>query len=182
MKRAHLKFLIASLATLYAMLAYFTLHPRVSDAYHEYYISKKSDISPKEIDFIQNLTPNTAYNHTSKDIGFKKGWSHPEENHRWSNEQNSSIIFKIENPEKFEGLLKLQISTLGQQNVTLFFNEAHIYTGTMDATEKNIDILLGKQLLKSGINVLSFHFPDARQPNNGDPRFLAMAMKSLQLL
>ncbi len=179
MREKCLKILIGVFCFFYLVLVYFVFNPNVSKAYHDYYISKISSLSPKELDLMMNLIPQKKYIHTSKDLGFI-GWSHPETNHRWSDGPNSSIAFKIDDWQKLDGLLNLDCVALGRQNVSIFINDINIGHKIIEG-ELIFNITFNRALLRNGLNTLAFNFPDAHPPENGDQRILALALKSFQI-
>jgi hypothetical protein len=108
-------------------------------------------------------------------------WYASESTHRWSSGNLSSIAFKIDTTQKFEGVLALNVATLGKQKITMSINGNEIYSGVVEATDKTLDVPFDKTLLRDGTNTLAFELPDARQPGNGDQRILALALKSFQI-
>lgn len=112
---------------------------------------------------------------------FSEGWSVSESTHRWSNGNLSRLVFIIDDPEKFEGLLKLQVGTLGKQKITISVNDTDIFSEKVESWDQSLDVYFDKKLLINGKNILEFQLPDARLPGNGDLRILALALKSFQL-
>jgi len=118
--------------------------------------------------------------HKSNDVIYL-GWSGAEPTHRWSDGNLSRIIFKLDTPQNFKGILKLHVGTLGEQKITMSINGAQIYSEVLEGSDKILEVLFNKSLLRDGMNTLAFDLPDARQPGNGDPRILALALKSFQI-
>ena len=112
-------------------------------------------------------------------------WHPPESTHRWSDGKLSSIVFKVDSPHQVEGVLKLHMGILGGQKITISLNGTKIYSGMVKSFEwdKFLEVPFDKTLLRNGddTNTLTFDTPDARQPGNGDPRTLAVALKSFQI-
>lgn len=110
-------------------------------------------------------------------------WYASESTHRWSSGNLSSIAFKIDTTQKFEGILKLHVGTLGKQEITISINGTEIYSGVVDASEGILNVPFDKTLLRDGdgTNTLAFELPDARKPGNADQRILALALKSFQI-
>jgi len=126
------------------------------------------------------ISPGETFDHKSNSFIYL-GWSDPEPRHRWSDAKSSRIIFKIVHFEKFEGVLRLNFGTLGKQKITILMNGSEIYSDVINASDRIIEIPFKKTLLSNGMNTIEFDLPDARQPGNGDPRTLALALKSLQI-
>ena len=77
--------------------------------------------------------------------------------------------------------MNLNFSTFGKQSVSIFLNGNEIFAKDIDIWDGNMTIEFPSALIKNGNNLLEFHFPDARQPGNGDNRLLALAIKSFQI-
>ncbi len=109
------------------------------------------------------------------------GWSHPESKHRWSLNRSSSIQFKHDN-QKLNGFLNLQIGTLGEQEIKFSLNGHYQGSQIVNSWDSNLTFKFDTNLLnKDTINQIEFEFPNARKPNNGDQRILAMALKSFSI-
>ena len=143
----------------------------------------------QELELIKNQSKNLkainlgeVIDHNSNALIYL-GWSSAEPTHRWSVGKASRLVFKVDAHQKFEGVLKLRVGTLGSQKITISLNETQIYSGVVDAGDKVLDIPINRTLLVSGedTNTLAFELPDARLPGNGDPRILALALKSFQI-
>lgn len=128
------------------------------------------------------ISPSEVIDHNSNALIYL-GWSGAEPAHRWSDGKLSRLVFKTDVSKKFEGILNLHVGTLGKQEITISINGTEIYSGSVDAWDRNLDVPFDKTLLRDGdgTNILTFDLPDAREPGNGDPRVLALALKSFQI-
>jgi hypothetical protein len=129
---------------------------------------------------LQAISPGEVIDHNSNALIYL-GWSGAEPTHRWSDGKLSRMVFKVDATQKFEGILKLHVGTLGEQKITMSINGTGIYSGVVEAWDKTLDVPFDKTLLRDGTNTLAFELPDARQPGSGDQRILALALKSFQI-
>lgn len=111
------------------------------------------------------------------------GWSHPEKDHMWSLNKKSKIIFSaIKQYQNLQGLLSLHIGTLGEQKIKVTINDKYIGSQKVNGWNKDIQFKFDPEILnKNQVNIIKFEFPNAHKPNNGDPRVLAMALKSFMI-
>ncbi len=124
------------------------------------------------------IHPNTNIGFNSTDVLYA-GWSYPEKNHRWSSGKSSIIKFKLKNIDKVYGDLLLHIATLDQQKIKLTINNHYIGSRAVNSSDANIIFTFDPKILNTdSINIIKFEFPNAHKANNGDPRILAMALKS----
>lgn len=128
-----------------------------------------------------SIRPGIVYDHKSHGLLWQKGWSGPEKEFRWSDGDNAVIEFKAsaENATRCRGI-RLRLNTLGAQNISISFNERRVFDGMLNGL--NQELLLQPVYFHDGINYLVFSLPDARQPGNGDPRRLAVAIKELEIM
>ena len=134
---------------------------------------------------LQPISSGDLINHQSSTIAFL-GWRYAEPTHRWSDGELSRIVFKIDAPHQFEGILKLHMSILGGQKITISLNETNIYSGEvvkLTEWDKLLEVPFDKTLLRDGddTNTLAFVTPDARQLVKSDPRTISLALKSFQI-
>lgn len=109
------------------------------------------------------------------------GWSHPEKNFRWSLNGDAKIYFKT-NPDNLIGKLKLNINTLGKQEITVKINQHELGKKIVNGKNKTINFSFDPTILnKDKINTIKFEFSNAHMPNNKDKRALAIALKSFIL-
>ncbi len=123
-----------------------------------------------------------------KRISFKSsevifsGWSIKEKSYRWSLDKESRIIFSAIHNNKAQGLLSLNISTLGEQEIKVTINDKYIGSQTINGWNKDIQFKFNPEILnKDQVNIILFEFPNARKPDNGDKRVLAMAIRSFMI-
>ncbi len=129
---------------------------------------------------LRGIIPSEVIGHNSRALIYQN-WSSAELTHRWSNGKSPRLVFKIDDYQKYEGILKLKIDTLGEQKITILVNGTKIYSDAIDARDKILDVPFDKTQLRNGVNTLAFELPNARQPGNGDQRVLALALKSFQI-
>jgi len=151
---------------------------------HNYGILLRKD-DPSKIGQIAlhmgKIRPGVEYPHNTNEVLFA-GWSPPEDQHRWSSGLDSKILFNVDfNEKNIKGEVVLNFSTLGKQKIIFSLNGKKIYSNLFDGEKKDFSIPFRSSDLVNGINRLDFNFPDARQPGNGDPRILALALKSFQI-
>jgi hypothetical protein len=117
---------------------------------------------------------NFPTNHRSTQIDWR-GFSGIERDFRWSDGSNSAMLFECPNPMQARGILLLHVDCSGEQRIIGHLNGIKV----LDSVEsgRHIHLRIPVRNLKSGLNHLDFEFPDARQPGNGDPRRLAIAVR-----
>jgi hypothetical protein len=75
------------------------------------------------------------------------------------------------------------LNTLGKQRVRVFLNDTLLPEQELEGADIRMEMRFSPSLLRSShTNQLVFELPDARRPNNGDPRVLAIALKKFVLL
>ncbi len=110
-----------------------------------------------------------------------RGWSFEEKAHRWSLDKESKIIFSAIHNKKAQGLLSLNIGTLGEQEIKVSINDNYIGSQKINRWSKDIQFKFDPEILnKYQINIIQFEFPNAHKPNN-DKRVLAMAIRSFMI-
>lgn len=128
----------------------------------------------------KNCFPNEKINFKSSKAIFQ-GWSHPEKEFRWSLNNDATIYFKL-NPKNLKGLLKLNINTLGKQEITLSINGHNIGKKIVHGKNKVVKYTFDPSIIKNNkINRIKLEFSNAHKPNNKDKRILAMALKSFSI-
>jgi hypothetical protein len=129
----------------------------------------------------RQISPGEIFSHSSDGVVWM-GWSDPEPTHRWSLGTSSTIMFLADNSNKiFEGTINLHAGSLGKQHVFIFLNGKEIYSNELNAWDENIAIEFPSSWIETGKNTIEFQLPDARQPENGDTRVLALALKEIQI-
>jgi len=110
------------------------------------------------------------------------GWSVPEPKFRWSLGNRSLIEFET-GDLSYEGIIRLLLNTLGKQRVRVFLNDTLLTEQELEGIDIRMEMRFSPSLLRSShTNQLVFELPDARRPNNGDSRGLAIALKKFILL
>jgi peptidoglycan/LPS O-acetylase OafA/YrhL len=127
------------------------------------------------------IYPRTKISFKSNDVLYT-GWSYPEDYHRWSIGNSSTIKFNLKNTDDIDGILELHISTLGEQEITLIINNHNISSQIVNSSDTNITFNFYPHILNTNsINIIEFKFINAHKPSNGDSRILAMALKYFML-
>jgi hypothetical protein len=125
------------------------------------------------------LAPGQVIGHASADVVFI-GWSAPEEKHRWSLGRKSQIVFIVKGTNAFKGILSLQGISFRKQRVCLSLNGKPVYDRELEQGDNLVEAEFSPALLNEGENMLEFSLPKARRPR-GDPRLLALALKTLEI-
>jgi hypothetical protein len=99
---------------------------------------------------------------------------------RWSEGQKASISFMV-GDQSLSGVANLQAGFLDSQAITIELNGEHVYEGHFNSGEREIRFSFSPKLLHFGMNIITFHLPDAHKPAGEDPRVLAMAFRKLAL-
>jgi len=110
------------------------------------------------------------------------GWSQEEPTHRWTEGNSSSLEFKI--PENTGNLSRILLKGFGYgtQRLNLNLNGKSIYKTTLTGAPQVLEIKIPNGSIKTGLNKLALELPDAKVPDNGDPRKLGFALQELQIL
>jgi len=106
---------------------------------------------------------------------YVSGCSTSEPGHRWSNGRRSIILFALNTLPRSGLGIEIRGSSLGSQHVKVSANGHAVFEGKVP--EGGFPVLkVDKALLNVPVNVLTFDFPDARTPGNGDGRILAFSV------
>lgn len=132
------------------------------------------------LDGFERIRPGIEYSHVSEAAVYF-GWSHIEPTQRWSLGASSRIGFFVDDPGAYSGRLSLYASSLGTQRIAVALNAEPVYSATLDSVDGEIAIPFLPSVLRAGYNELALTFPDARQPGNGDPRVLALALRGFRI-
>lgn len=172
-----------TLLALYFATIYCMFNPRVSQEYHEYYISKTSNLSlAAEKQLNSNpIQASKEYDHGSAQLGFSAGWSQADNAAYRTSGNFSRIIFYInEGNYIFKGTLLLDISAPSTQPLEVFMNGSKVHSKILEAGREKISIDFSPSLLKKGRNMIELHTPDASQSGNGARRRPDLALNSLE--
>ncbi|MGQ9746109.1 MAG: glycosyltransferase, partial [Dissulfurimicrobium sp.] len=127
-----------------------------------------------------SLRLNTIYNHKAFRLNWGRGWSEPEDNFRWTNGKDAELIFSLnDNVLSNAKEMRLLFNTLGEQHISVSLNGKLLFDGSVYG--ENREIAFQHCDFRKGENKLFFLLPDARQPDNGDKRYLAIAFKELEI-
>lgn len=162
------------------IVIYNIVHPKVSEVYKLYYIDRKLKHWSGEDGLIYKKGTLLSYK-TIKPYLSANGWSDAENGFRWSNGKSAKLYFYTPEIDNFKGVLKLKLSTLGEQIVIVKLNNILLDKRALNLRSKFVIYKFDKQLLnKNSLNTLEFSFPNAHRPNNlKDERDLAIAIREL---
>jgi len=143
-----------------------------------------NSISEKLVDLVsKNSTTKFLGEYRQRNLEFKlTGWSDREPTHIWSECELCSMEFNI--PENAEVVKKLILKGFGygSQRINLILNGKSIYKTTLTGAPQELEIKMPSGAFKTGVNKLELELPDAKVPDNGDPRKLGFALQELQIL
>jgi FkbM family methyltransferase len=108
------------------------------------------------------------------------GWYQEESTHRWCDGESCALEFTIpENAEVFE---KINLKGFGHgiQRLILTLNGTVICKKILTSASEEIEIKVPTGILNIGLNKMNFDLPDAKVPENSDPRKLGFAMQELR--
>lgn len=174
---------MAALGLLHVFVFSLMLRPEVSDEYMDYYITRETTMSPLQRRMLTPIEPGESFDHHTVAIGFD-GWSFAERDHRWSLGSSAKLVFLLDDAESAADAqhLVLRFTTLGEQTVQISLNDEPLLERRFDGAEEvELRIEVPDSLLQEGENIVQFDLPDARKPDNGDARILAVALKSFSL-
>ena len=123
---------------------------------------------------LRSFELNSVTDHRSTIIDWR-GFSGIEREFRWSDGNNSAMLFECPARTHARGVLLLHVDCQGRQQIIGHLNG----TKVVDTVEsgRHVHLRIPVRNLKGGLNCLEFEFPDARQPGNGDSRKLAIAVR-----
>lgn len=128
---------------------------------------------------LPRVRPGQRYPHDAEALLFL-GWSYPEAEHRWSLGSDGRIAFYLDDPKAFRGTLTLTLGALGEQRVAASLNGLPL--GSTTITEPRAwQLSIPADALIAGRNVLDLQWPNARRPDTGDFRILAVSVRDLVL-
>jgi phosphoglycerol transferase len=127
------------------------------------------------------LKPGMRYTHGQTDFLTFQSWSGAEKEHRWSLGKRCSIEFVIDSLDDFQGELILDGNSYSKQKVDILLNNTLIKSCDMDGSRGITSVQFSKSLLKQGSNKLTLLIPGAQKPDNGDPREVGFALKSITI-
>jgi hypothetical protein len=123
---------------------------------------------------LRNFSLNQSIDHRSTVIDWK-GFSGIERDFRWSDGHQAAMLFECPSNTGARGIILLHLACLGQQRIIGYLNGIKV----VDSVEsgRHVHLRIPVRNLENGLNRLEFELPDARQPGNGDPRELAIAVR-----
>ena len=109
-------------------------------------------------------------------------WSTAETEHRWSSGHSAKILFSTELDKLYEGKIIFHGHSLGQQRLNISINGEYIDQIVVHPHSRLWEINFNPAYLHNGSsNQIDIALPDAHQPDNGDTRVLAIAIKKLEI-
>lgn len=105
------------------------------------------------------------------------GWSAAERHHRWSLGESSSIYFYLDDEETVQGNFKLQVRSLGRQDVNIELNGVNLRPIVVNPADDIITINFSPSILSPDKNKITFFYSNPHAPNDQDKRQLALSMK-----
>lgn len=139
--------------------------------------SNKTIVNSNEI--LDYINPAEKIDHKSTKIIYK-GWYNPEHEHRWSSGNMSEIEFKLNNPQQFKGLIKLNVGILEEQEIKVFINNIYLESRKLSGWQNILSYSFNPNILKV-VNNMRFEFSNAKSPNDRDKRILALAVRTIQI-
>ncbi len=103
-----------------------------------------------------------------------------EDGFRWSEGQEAELSIMLDG-QALKGEVNLQAGFLGNQTLRIALNGQQVYQDRIIGGEREIRFSFPPERLRAGLNVFSFHLPDAHAPPSDDPRIMAMAFRKLSL-
>lgn len=112
-----------------------------------------------------------------------EGFSDPETAFTWTSGNEVSLTLHPVVAEPRELIVTWTWEgVIGEQPCDIYANDTHVRSETITSSEKDIFFYIPAECYAdSGIIVLRFVFPEAKEPGNGDARILAVAFHSLLL-
>lgn len=127
-----------------------------------------------------NVKLGVKYNHKSHRINWLRGWSHPEKDFRWTEGHEAELGFCLSEDDLVRCAgIRLVFHTLGTQRIQCYLNGDMIFSGVFQGTGRELILSSGGFRLN---NHLLFRLPDARRPDNGDPRVLGIALREIEFI
>jgi hypothetical protein len=171
--------LAGALIALYVLVGWLAMHPAVSEAYEDYYITGDSSLSPTARGSLPAVTDGCAYPHTSGDLAFV-GWHVPEQRFRWSDGHRVKIVFRATRDSSAElprGVC-LDVVALGRQRVEWQVNHGPEVRVVVEDRGR-LCLKFAADDVEPGENVLRLHLPDAHRPGPEDGRTLGIAVETV---
>lgn len=134
---------------------------------------------PSDVNF-PTVAIGKTYNYDTEKVLFLDGWSGLESGHIWTDGYKSSILFKVDSlPKDCNPVVTINGSTLGKQLFSAYINGIEVHKEDLNGQfESSINLGRLNSTAKSIIK-LDLNLPNATTLNNGDPRFLAVSLRSL---
>lgn len=126
------------------------------------------------------LLPNTPLEMQSSHALFLN-WNESPQGIWWTTARMSSILFQIAETASYEGVLDLDLSSIGTQRVVIAWNGREIFNDRLAKSRMPLHITFPPEWIRHGPNSLAFLLPDARRPSAEDLRTLALKVNKLTI-
>ena len=149
-------------------------------------VYRNADPETLDVTNLYALAPGEHILFTRDEAGTERfpssGFSHPEAEFTWTEGNEATIRFRPEAGRFISpGLYWSWEQTIGSQRYEVYADDSLIAEGTAEGKAETVIPIPESAAEKDGIICFRFVFPDARQPENGDPRMLAVAFSELSL-
>jgi len=109
-------------------------------------------------------------------------WATAEAEYRWSYGSKAKILFSTDLNISYKGKIIFHGHSLGNQRLKISVNGNYIDQITVHPHHKSWEISFNPKYLNNGnSNQIDIELPDAHQPDNGDYRVLAIAIKKIEV-
>lgn len=172
--------LIFSLGLYYLFVLYVVSSPRVGDDYRKYYITRESDIAPKEVERMSSVPVPVREPHNSKYLVFD-GWHIAEPDRRWAKNKHPRIIFRLAEGDvrRLSGQMDLKITGIPEQSGRIFLNDFMLREGELSGSE-DLNLSFSADILKD-TNEIRFELVRSQVASNFDRRIISISIEELRL-
>jgi hypothetical protein len=136
-----------------------------------------SELQKAILAHLPSLEPNGVVGHKSDQLKWE-GFSHAEDEWRWSEGKCSSVSFAMPPSCPPTGVLRLDIDVFRRQSITIELNGKRIFSGKRRNGRNRIDAPFDN--MNPGRNRLVFRLPNATVAGKGDGRIVAIAIRTLR--
>ena len=149
-------------------------------------VYRNRDPETLDVTGLYTVRPGESILFTRQDPGYQcfpnSGFSHPEEAFTWTEGGEATVRFAVETDGLAEpGLYWSWGKTIGNQRYAVYADGRLIAEGETDGETETVIPIPAETAGKEGMVSFRFVFPDARLPENGDSRILAVAFRELKL-
>lgn len=109
------------------------------------------------------------------------GWHNEEKTHRWTNGNESHLIFTIDSKKSLCKKISICGIACGMQHLKIEINDKTIFNCTVSGDDVNLELDIPSNCILSGENTLKFYLPDAFSPGSHDKRVLGFGLKEINI-